>query len=426
MPALNLGKQRTHPLLLKDLYNNKEMVSYQNERFKKLTIRFNEAFGSHPVRYFSTPGRTEISGNHTDHNHGMVIAASINLDAIACVAKADSVVEIISDGYEESFIVNLDDLNPVDAEAGTTNALIRGTAFRFVEKGFSIGSFKASITSDVLPGSGLSSSASIEVLIGTIFNHLYNNGNISPEDIASIGQYAENVYFKKPCGLMDQLACAVGGIISIDFCDINNLKIKKINIDFVKQNYSLIFIHTGGSHINLTDDYAAIPKEMKEVAALLGKEYCGQVNYKSFLNNIGSLRNKISDRSILRAYHFFKENERVIKQINALNENDFINFLLLVKESGDSSFKYLQNTYSSNDICYQPLSIVLALTEDFINKLGEGACRVHGGGFEGTIQVFIPNSAVKEYEKYIYNISNKFKVLELSIRQTGTTEVIFE
>lgn len=427
MLTLNPENQLTIPILFRDLYgDDPEIISYQNKRFEKLIKRFNEIFGSQPVKYFSTPGRTEISGNHTDHNHGMVIAASINLDSIACVAEADSVVEIFSEGYEKPFIVQLDNLNPIDAEAGTTNALIRGIASRFAEKGFNIGGFKASITSNVLQGSGLSSSASIEVLIGTIFNHLYNDGKISPEELAKIGQYAENVYFKKPCGLMDQMACAVGGIISIDFYNPEYPTITKINFDFIAQHYSLLFVHTGGSHINLTDDYAAIPKEMKEVAFEFGKQYCVEVDYRNFLNNIRNIRNKISDRAILRAYHFFKENERVKDQTKALSENDFNKFLMLVNKSGNSSFKYLQNIYSSNDVHYQPLSIALAFTEDFINKTGEGACRVHGGGFEGTIQVFIPKLSVDEYKKSILNISDNFKVLELQIRQVGTTEITFK
>ncbi len=398
----------------------------QSKRYLKLVNMFNDKFGKQKLRFFSTSGRTEIGGNHTDHNHGMVIAASINLDSIACVAKADSVVEIFSEGYEKPFIVNLGNLNSIDAEAGTTNTLIRGIAFCFVQKGLNVGGFKACITSNVLQGSGLSSSASIEVLIGTIFNHLYNDGKISPEELAKIGQYAENVYFKKPCGLMDQMACAVGGIISIDFYNPENTIITQINFDFAKQNYSLLFIHTGGSHINLTDDYAAIPKEMKEVAVEFGKQYCVEVDYKNFLNNIRNIRNKISDRAILRAYHFFKENERVKDQIKALIKNDFNKFLMLVNKSGDSSFKYLQNIYSSNDIHYQPLSIALAFTEDFINQTGEGACRVHGGGFEGTIQVFIPKLSVDEYKKSILNISDNFKVLELLIRQVGSTEITFK
>jgi galactokinase len=404
--------------------SRREIVSYQSNRYERLTNKFNDLFGSMPIRYFSAPGRTEISGNHTDHNHGKVIAASINLDSIACVAKANSAVKIVSEGYEKPFIVNLDNLNLIDMEAGTTNALIRGIASRFVQKGFNIGGFNASITSDVLQGSGLSSSASFELLIGTIFNYLYNDGKIPTEEIAKIGQYAENSYFKKPCGLMDQIACAIGGIISIDFYDPQIPIVNKIKFNFTDQNYALIFIHTGGSHINLTNDYAAIPKEMKDVAVELSKEYCAEVEYKDFLYNIHKLRNKTSDRAILRAYHFFKENQRVTNQIDALNANDFIKFLSLVNDSGNSSFKYLQNIYSSNDPRYQPLSIALAFTEDFISQKGEGACRVHGGGFEGTIQVFLENKFTNEYVNYISNISDAFKILNLSIRQIGTTEVI--
>jgi galactokinase len=426
MLTLHSEKKLTEPILFKDLYgDDPEIVSYQNKRFENLTKRFNEVFESQPVKYFSTPGRTEISGNHTDHNHGMVIAASINLDSIACVAKANSVVTVFSEGYEKPFNVQLDNLNPIDVESGTTNALIRGIASCFVERGFNVGGFNACISSDVLQGSGLSSSASIEVLIGTIFNHLYNNGKIPPEEIAKIGQYAENVYFKKPCGLMDQMACAIGGIISIDFSNSFNPVVRQIDFDFSTQNYSLVFIHTGGSHINLTNDYAAIPKEMKEVASELSKEYCSEVSYKNFLNNIQNIRHKISDRAILRAYHFFKENERVEKQISALTQNNFKEFLSLVNKSGDSSYKYLQNIYSSNDVTYQPVSIALAFSEDFIRNLGEGACRVHGGGFEGTIQILIPDKFVIEFADYISKLSNNFKVLNLKIRRVGTTEIKF-
>jgi galactokinase len=424
MQSNNSTKQFTHPILMKDLYgDNQEIISYQTRRFKNITKKFNEVFGFEPVRYFSTPGRTEISGNHTDHNHGKVIAANIDLDSIACVAESDSGVEIFSDGYENPFIINLDNLECIDAEAGTTNALIRGIASRFVNLRFKIGGFKACITSDVLQGSGLSSSASIEVLIGTIFNHLFNDGKISSEEIAMIGQYAENVYFKKPCGLMDQMACAVGGIIAIDFSNSSNPIINKLEFNFSLQNYSLIFIHTGGSHINLTNDYAAIPKEMKEVSAEFGKEYCNQISYSDFVDKVSSIRNKISDRAILRAYHFFKENERVEKQIAALSKNNFKEFLTLVNESGNSSYKYLQNIYSSNDVSYQPISVALAFSEDFITRIGEGACRVHGGGFEGTIQVLIPDKYVSEFTGFINKLFNNFSVLNLKIRQVGTTEL---
>lgn len=412
---------------LQKLYGKKENnIIRQMDRYNKLSAKFENTFGTKPTRFFSSPGRTELSGNHTDHNHGKVIAASVNLDSIAAVShNYSNIVVVSSEGYKKPFIVNLDVTRPVKQEKVSTTALIRGIAAKFKDNGYSIGGFNAYVSSDVLKGSGLSSSASIEVLIGTIFNHLFNKGKVPAKQIAMIGQYAENKYFGKPCGLMDQLACAVGGIISIDFANINDPEIKKVNFDFAKCNYALLFIHTGGSHINLTDDYADIPKEMKEVSIKLGKKYCNEVRYKDFLNNIGRLRKKISDRSLLRAFHFLKETDRVKNQIAALTKNDFSKFLSLVTDSGNSSFKYLQNVYSSNDIHFQPLSLALALSEVFIEKLGEGACRVHGGGFEGTVQVFIPNTDVDKFQKFVNKLSPDFKVLNLSIRNIGTTEVIF-
>jgi galactokinase len=383
-------------------------------------------FKEEPTHYFSSPGRTELSGNHTDHNHGFVLAASINLDSVACVAKEDSMIKIFSEGYKKPFVINLGNLKKLKKEAGTTNSLIRGIASGFKEKGYNIGGFNAVIGSDVLQGSGLSSSASIEILIGTIFNTLYNNGKILPEEIAKIGQDAENIYFEKSCGLMDQMACAVGGIISIDFYDPLKPKIKKINFDFTRQKYSLVFVHTGGSHISLTKDYEAIPNEMKEVAVQFGKKYCSEIDFKDFFHRIKKLRKEISDRAILRCYHFFKENERVKNQIKALQKNDFNNFLFFVNDSGNSSYKYLQNIYSSVDPHFQPISIALAFTENFINKIGKGACRIHGGGFEGTIQVLIDNKYVDQFIKYISNISDNFKVLNLNIREFGSTEVIMK
>lgn len=415
-------------ILLHELYKGDEkLISYQRNRYKKLSAEFEQNFKSTPSNYFSSPGRTEISGNHTDHNHGLVIAASINLDSIAA-ASVNNVNEVIlfSDGYKEPFKVKLNNLKPVESEAGTTNALIRGIASRFFEKGFSAGGFNACITSDVIKGSGLSSSASIEVLIGTIFNHLYNDGRIPSSEIAKIGQYSENVFFKKPCGLMDQMACAVGGIVSINFNYLENPVIEKINYEFAQENYSMVIVHTGGSHISLTNDYAAIPTEMREVAAAFNKKNCNEISYKEFLSGVKTLRNKVSDRAILRAYHFYKENERVKKQVAALRSKDFNRFLNLANESGNSSFKYLQNIYSSNDPMYQPVSVALAFTEDFINKVGEGACRIHGGGFEGTIQVFLNNKFVDEFIIYISGISDSFKVINLNIRQIGTTEVIVD
>lgn len=423
---LKINKQISR-VSLKDLYgSDKKNRDYQKKRYAKLSNNFENIFKVKPEKYFSSPGRTEIGGNHTDHNHGMVIAASINLDSIACASKADKLITIHSEGYEKPFIVNLESLAPVKSEYGTTNALIRGIASRFVEKGFKTGGFNGCITSDVLQGSGLSSSASIEVVIGTIFNYLYNGGVIPSSEIAKTGQYAENIFFKKPCGLMDQVACAVGGIIAIDFHDSENPVFNKIEFEFESGNYSLLIIHTGGSHINLTKDYEAIPEEMKSVATELNRNLLSEVGYKEFVNNVNRIKNKTGERAILRAYHFFRENERVKRQVEALKSNDFEKFLSLVNESGNSSFKYLQNIYSTKDPGYQPLSLALAFTEEFINQKGQGACRVHGGGFEGTIQVYLNNNFVDEFIKYISGISDKFKILKLSVRPFGATEVIFD
>jgi galactokinase len=412
-------------ICLNDLYgNDKKVVDYQKNRYNKLYKNFQKIFGEFPVKYFSSPGRTEISGNHTDHNKGIVIAASINLDSVACVTESSSKVEIYSDGFDKPFMVGLDELEPVEEEVETTSALIRGIAASLSEKGYKIGGFKACITSDVLIGSGLSSSASVEVLIGTIFNHLYNNGNIPVEEIAKIGQLAENKFFRKPCGLMDQIACAVGGIVSIDFKNKDNPEINKIEFDFLKHGYSLLVVHTGGSHMNLTDDYAAIPNEMHEVAKILGKETCREVDYNYFITNISRIRDKVSDRAILRAYHFFRENERVREQVEALKKDDFTKFLQLVNDSGDSSFKWLQNIYSSNNVSYQPISLALAMTKDFISKIEQGACRVHGGGFEGTILAFLPFPRVDEFKKYISGIFGDYSILDLTIRQNGAVCIV--
>lgn len=409
---------------LHNLYGDDEkIIRHQKERYSNLTSDFKKYFGDVEVKYFSSPGRTEISGNHTDHNNGIVIAASINLDSIACVAECENNIEVFSKGFKDSFKVELDNLDPVGSEAGTTVSLIRGIAAGLSERGYKIGGFKACITSDVLIGSGLSSSASIEVLIGTIFNHLYNDGSIPEEEIAMIGQYAENKFFQKPCGLMDQMACATGGIISIDFKDKNKPVVNKIDFDFSKEGYSILVVHTGGSHFELTDDYSDIPEEMKSVARALGKEVCRDIEYDHFITNINKIHGKVSDRAILRAYHFFNENKRVIKQVEALSKNNFKDFLKLVNESGTSSFKWLQNIYSANDIACQPISLALAMAENYIHELGEGACRIHGGGFEGTIQVFLPSSAANGFTKYIKGMFKDFSVLDLTIRQAGAVRV---
>ena len=405
---------------LQSIYgSDRRIISEQEIRYKKLSENFEEIFGIRPEKFFSSPGRTEICGNHTDHNHGKVIAASINLDSIAAVSANDKDVILYTAQYEEPFIVNLNNTKPVEEERSSTTALIRGVADGFKNYGYKIGGFNAYISSDVLIGSGLSSSASIEVLIGTIFNHLYNNGKVSGEEIAIIGQYAENKFFSKPCGLMDQLACAIGGIIEIDFYNPQKPIIKKLEFDFNSTGYKLIIVDTEANHADLTEEYAAIPEEMKQVANYYHKEFCSELSFDEIIQKMKSLRGKVSDRAILRAIHFLQENIRVDKQIDALNRNDFNEFLRLVNESGDSSYKYLQNIYSPQNIEKQNVSLALAMTDVFIKERGKGACRVHGGGFAGTIQVFVPLPLVEEYKSYMSKLVNEKSVNVLSIRDKG-------
>ncbi|MEN8194114.1 MAG: galactokinase family protein, partial [Bacteroidota bacterium] len=397
---------------------------YQIKRYNRLISSFESTFSEKEYQLFSSPGRTEIGGNHTDHNHGRVLAASINLDSIAAVAaNKDNQVTLYSEGYKEPFIVNLNQLSPIKEEEGDTKSLIRGIASRFEQLNYDIGGFDAVMTSDVLQGSGLSSSASIEVLIGTVLNVFYNDSNISADEIAKISQYAENEYFGKPCGLMDQMACAVGGIISIDFEDTENPIVEKIEFDFESTGYDLIVIDTGGNHADLTDEYSAIPSEMKSVANYFGKTFCHEIDFEMLLANISELRLKLGDRAILRALHFLSENERVIKQVKRLRENNFNKFLTLVKESGNSSFKWLQNIYPCSDNKEQGLTLALALTEKFIEEHGNGVCRVHGGGFAGTIQVFIQNSLTQKYKEYIESIFGIDSATLLSIRSSGSMKL---
>lgn len=401
--------------------NNIDEINYQTERYKKLLENFEITFGEEKnISIISTPGRTELSGNHTDHNGGKVIAASINLDTVIAFAKSENVISIKSDKYDEIFNVDLNNLSPQENEIGTTNSLIRGIAAEFVNRGYKIGGFNATLTSNVLQGSGLSSSASIEVAIGSVLNFLYNNNEIPAHVIAQIGQFAENKFFGKPCGLMDQTACAVGGIIKIDFADNKNPVIQKVNFKLEEFEYKIIVVDTGGTHQNLTDDYAAIPKEMKEVANFFNKEKCSEINLDLFLANINELRKSINDRSILRAYHFLTENIRVDEQINSLENNDLNQFLSLVTKSGNSSYKFLQNIYSTKNIEEQPTSLALAITENYLNKIGEGSCRIHGGGFAGTIQVFLPQKNVKEYQQIMQKIFGNNSVNIINIRQFGS------
>lgn len=407
--------------LLKDIYIDESVLEYQKERYVKAIESFEEMFGVKDVEIYSAPGRSEIGGNHTDHQCGRVLAASINLDAIAIVAKKESGIVLKSEGYP-MINVSLEDLLPKKEEEGTSAGLIRGVAARLKEEGYEIGGFEAYVTSDVLNGAGMSSSAAFEVLIGSILSGLYNEGNISPVLIAQAGQYAENVFFGKPCGLMDQMASSVGNLIFIDFADVKNPVIKKVNVNFEDFNHSLCIVDTKGSHADLTDEYAAIPEEMKRVAAYFGKEILKQVDKNEFYTNIPEIRKVAGDRAVLRAMHWFEETDRVIDQVNALEEENFEEFKKLIKSSGDSSFKYLQNVYSVKNLSRQEMAVGLALS-DVILK-GKGVSRVHGGGFAGTIQAFVPNDIVDIYKKNMEDIFGEDACHVLKIRKYGGMKVL--
>ena len=407
--------------LLKDIYIDESVLEYQKGRYVKAIESFEELFGVKDVEIYSAPGRSEIGGNHTDHQCGRVLAASINLDAIAIVAKKESGIVLKSEGYP-MINVSLADLLPTKEEEGTSAGLIRGVAARLKEEGYEIGGFEAYVTSDVLNGAGMSSSAAFEVLIGNILSGLYNEGNISPVLIAQAGQYAENVFFGKPCGLMDQMASSVGNLIFIDFADVKNPVIKKVNVNFEDFNHSLCIVDTKGSHADLTDEYAAIPEEMKRVAAYFGKEILKQVDKNEFYTNIPEIRKVAGDRAVLRAMHWFEETDRVIDQVNALEEENFEEFKKLIKSSGDSSFKYLQNVYSVKNLSRQEMAVGLALS-DVILK-GKRVSRVHGGGFAGTIQAFVPNDIVDIYKKNMEDIFGEDACHVLKIRKYGGMKVL--
>lgn len=415
-------RQGAYQELLTDIYIDADRIAYQTERYIRAIECYEKAFGTGEVSIYSAPGRSEIGGNHTDHQHGEVLAASINNDAIAIVTPlAEPVVKVISDGYD-LITVDLKDLSLQESEKESTLALIKGVLFAVKDKGYQVGGFQTYITSDVLIGAGLSSSAAFETIIGTIISGLYNDMKISPIEIAIMGQYAENVYFGKPCGLMDQMACSVGSLVHIDFADPANPVVEKVSFDMAKHSYSLCITDTKGSHADLTPDYAAIPAEMKAVAQFFGKEVLHEVPVDDFWKRLPEVRKATSDRSVLRAIHFFQENERVRKEVAALNREDIPAFLQTVAASGDSSFKYLQNIYSSQDVQSQNMSLALAVSESVLGD--RGVCRVHGGGFAGTIQAFVSNDAVAEYKQAMDDLFGKDACSILMIRKYGGMKVL--
>ena len=399
-----------------------ENLEKQRNRYQQLASEFSETFdNSESMHYVSVPGRTELGGNHTDHNHGKVLCAAVSQDTIAAITpRPDNIVKLKSSAFTDLFEIDLSKLDPRDEEKETTESLIRGVAAGLLSRGFNTGGFNAVVHSDVFIGSGLSSSASFEVLIGGILNTLYNGSRIDPITMAQIGQYAENVYFGKPCGLMDQLACAVGGIMAIDFRDNENPVVEKIDVDFTQTNYLLVVVDVGASHADLTPAYASVPIDMKQVASLFGKNTLREVDEEEFHENIGMARSKAGDRAILRAQHFFSENHRVDMMLEALKSEDFDTYLRLVAESGASSSSMLQNTIppgnSGND---QPAALAIGVSNDFFRVKGKGVSRIHGGGFAGTIQSYVHKDHFEDYSMLMKRLFGDECILPLMIRMPG-------
>ncbi len=401
-----------------------ENLCAQRERYIGAVKEFYENYGEREVSVFSVPGRSELSGNHTDHNHGKVMAGSIDLDIIAIASETDDgVIRIKSQGFPED-VVNIETYKtPNEMDFFKSSALIAGMSRAFENYGAKTGGYVAYTTSNVFKGSGLSSSAAFEVMVGNILNYFYNDGEVDNVEIAKMAQYSENVFFGKPCGLMDQMACAVGGFVYIDFEDTKNPIIEKIPFDLSGAGYALCIVNTGGNHADLNDDYASVPYEMKSVARFFGKEYLRQLDKEAVLSNVEKLREATGDRAILRAIHFFNENERVTTQADALRAGDVSKFLEYVIKSGNSSFMYLQNVFTTKNVSEQGLSLALAITDSTLN--GKGcAYRVHGGGFAGTIQAFVKTEYVEEYRKVIDGAFGQGACHVLRIRPDGAIKVL--
>ena len=389
----------------------------KTEQQAALDAGFSAVFDAAPERYFSAPGRTEVSGNHTDHQRGRVLAGAVNLDTVAAVrANGTNMIRIQSKGYPMCE-VSLEELEPVASEINSTPALIRGVAAKFAQMGCKVEGFDAYCESTVLPGSGLSSSAAYEVLIGTIINHMFFGGKVSQPEIAQIGQYAENVFFGKPCGLMDQTASAVGGLVTIDFADKNHPDIRPVNVDFGAYGHALCIIDSRADHADLTDEYAAVTLELKAICDHFGKEVTNEIPEDEFYAAIPVLREKCGDRAVMRAIHEYNENRRVVKQVAALESGDFESFLKLTKESGYSSWMYLQNVIPAGYVKEQAMAIALGLCEHYLQ--GRGAYRVHGGGFAGTVQAFVPYDILDQFKAGIDAALGEGACHILSIRPQG-------
>lgn len=394
----------------------------QRERYRRIAAGYEAHFGKGEVSFFSAPGRTEVGGNHTDHNHGNVLAAAVNLDIVAAAAPiAEPVVRLHSEEYPGTDEIILSELAPQKEEEGTSAALLRGVCARCRELGYRVGGFQAYTATQVLKGSGLSSSAAFEIALVTIISHLFNDGGIDPVTAAQIAQYAENVYFGKPSGLMDQMACSVGGFTAMDFRNPKKPVLEKVEFPLEKAGYALCIVDTGGNHADLTGEYAAIPAEMKAVARELGASVLRDVQEEDFHARIGELRQKLGDRAVLRALHFFRDNTLAQEEAACLKERDFPGFLYRVVASGRSSALCLQNLYACSDPAHQGLTLALALSESILE--GKGAWRVHGGGFAGTIQAFVPREMLETYRAQIEAVFGEGACHVLSVRSAGGVRV---
>ena len=412
---LESGGART---LMAQLYGE-DGVGANVKRYEDLLAGYEKMFGGEgDVKLFSSPGRTEISGNHTDHNHGKVLAGSINLDCVGAAGTNESnQVHIVSETYNQDFTIDLNHLEPSEKKAGTVD-LVKGILQGFKDSGYRVGGFNAYITSNVISAAGVSSSASFEMLLCSMLNTFFNEGRMSTVAYAHIGKFAENNYWDKASGLLDQMACAVGGMITIDFKDPLKPVVEKIDYDFGAQDHSLIIVQTGKGHADLSAEYSSIPSDMKKVAAVFGKEVCADITEEEVIARVTEVKEKAGDRALLRALHFFEENKRVEKEVCALKEDRFEDFLELITESGNSSWKWLQNCYVPGSE-EQGITAALALTELFLKEKGCGACRVHGGGFAGVIMAMIPNALADEYIAYIEKVMGQGSAYRMSIRPYG-------
>lgn len=412
-----LGQDKA-AVLMTELYGNSKAAE-NRKRYENLVDQYVKTFGDGDIKLFSSPGRTEISGNHTDHNHGKVLAGSINLDCAGVAAKNHSnQIRIVSETYNQDFTIDLGQLEVSSKAAGTID-LVKGMLKGFTEFGYEIGGFNAYITSNVISAAGVSSSAAFEMLICSMLNTFFNDEKMDKVAYAHIGKYAENHYWNKGSGLLDQMACAVGGLITIDFVNSAEPAVEKIDFDFASQDHSLIIVQTGKGHADLSADYSSVPNEMKKVAEYFGKEVLAEVTEDMVIDKFQAVREYAGDRSVLRALHFFEENKRVENMVAALKAGDFNSFLADITASGNSSWKWLQNCYTTADVQEQGITTTLALTELFIAEKGRGACRVHGGGFAGVIMAMLPNDLVDEYIAYIEKAVGEGSAYRMSIRPYG-------